>query len=67
MLQQAHPCRTNKDGKVEVLCEWADVTEGLTKAGTLVGEAGEGASQGAGRKRKKILIPREWIESGMMR
>lgn len=68
-LQKAHPCRTNKDGKVEVLCEWADVAEGLNKVGLLSVESGEGApqSQGVGKKKKKILIPREYIESGMMR
>lgn len=68
-LQKAHPCRTNKDGKVEVLCQWADVTEGLNKVGLLSAESVEGVpqSQGVGRKKKKILIPREYIESGMMR
>jgi hypothetical protein len=68
-LQQAHPCRTDKDGKVEILCEWMDVIEGLKKAGIVTVEAGEGATQspGAGRKKKKILIPKELIESGMMR
>jgi hypothetical protein len=68
-LQKANPCRTNKDGKVEILCEWMDVIEGLKKAGIVTVEVGEGApqSQGARRKKKKILIPKELIESGMMR
>jgi hypothetical protein len=69
VLQKAHPCRTGKDGKVEILCEWTDVAEGLNKAGLLTAQPVESAaSEGAGRKKKKkILIPRELIESGMMR
>lgn len=68
-LQKAHACRTSQDGKVDILCEWIDVAEGLRKAGLISLEAGEGEvqNQGAGRKRKKILIPRELIESGMMK
>jgi hypothetical protein len=34
-LQRLHPCRNRKDGRVEVLCDWDDVTEGLRKAGLL--------------------------------
>jgi hypothetical protein len=68
-LQKVHPCRTNRDGKVEILCEWADVTEGLRKVGMLPVGSVEGVaqSQGVTKKKKKILIPREFIESGMMR
>jgi hypothetical protein len=68
-LQKVHPCRTNRDGKVEILCEWTDVAEGLRKVGMLPVGSVEGAaqSQGGTRKKKKILIPRQFIESGMMR
>jgi hypothetical protein len=67
-LQKAHPCRTNKDGKVEILCEWADVAEGLNKLGLLASERSEAPRQSqVVRRKKKILIPRELIESGMMR
>jgi len=34
-LQQRHPSRSRKDGRIEVLCEWDDVPEGLRKAGLL--------------------------------
>jgi hypothetical protein len=32
-LQQAHSSRTKKDGKIEVLCKWADVEEGMEATG----------------------------------
>lgn len=32
-LQQLHPSRNRKDGRIEVLCDWDDVREGLRKAG----------------------------------
>lgn len=67
-LQKAHPCRTNKDGKVEILCEWADVAESLSELGLIIYEASGAPVQSQRvRKKKKILIPRELIESGMMR
>jgi hypothetical protein len=68
-LQKTHPCRTDKDGKLEILCEWTDVAAGLKEVGMVIAETGDinPQSQGAGRKKKKILIPRELIESGMMR
>lgn len=68
-LQKIHPCRTSRGGNVEILCEWADVAEGLSKLGMLPIESVEGATQDqrVTRKKKKILIPREFIESGMMR
>ena len=34
-LQQLHPSRNRKDGRIEVLCEWDDIPEGLRKAGLL--------------------------------
>ena len=67
-LQKVHPCRTNRDGKVEILCEWADVAEGLNKVGMLPIESVEGTAQNKRvTRKKKILIPKELIESGMVR
>ena len=66
-LQKAHPCRTNKDGKVEVMCQWADVVEGLIKLGLLAVETERHLQSQGVRRKKKILIPKELIESGMMR
>lgn len=34
-LQQLHPSRSRKDGRIEVLCDWDDVPEGLRRAGLL--------------------------------
>jgi len=34
-LQQLHPSRKTKDGRIEVLCDWEDIPEGLRKAGLL--------------------------------
>jgi len=34
-LQQLHPSRNRKDGRIEVLCDWHDIPEGLRKAGLL--------------------------------
>lgn len=34
-LQQLHPSRNRKDGRIEVLCDWDDIPEGLRKAGLL--------------------------------
>ena len=34
-LQRAHPSRNKKDGRIEVLCDWDDIPEGLRKAGLL--------------------------------
>jgi hypothetical protein len=34
-LQQLHPSRNRKDGRIEVLCDWGDIPEGLRKAGLL--------------------------------
>jgi hypothetical protein len=34
-LQRAHPSRNRKDGRIEVLCDWDDISEGLRKAGLL--------------------------------
>lgn len=31
-LQQQHQSRTKKDGKVEILCKWRDVGEGMKSA-----------------------------------
>jgi hypothetical protein len=34
-LQKLHPSRNRKDGRIEVLCDWDDIPEGLRKAGLL--------------------------------
>ncbi|KAE9381500.1 hypothetical protein N431DRAFT_425071 [Stipitochalara longipes BDJ] len=34
-LQQLHPSRNRKDGRIEVLCDWDDIPDGLKKAGLL--------------------------------
>jgi hypothetical protein len=48
-LQRAHPSRNKKDGRIEVLCDWDDVPEGLRKAGLL--SPGKEAS----RRKHRIL------------
>jgi hypothetical protein len=62
-LQKAHPCRTGKGETVEIICQWEDVVEALKKAGLI---NSEGKEERPAKRRKKILIPTEMIDSGMI-
>jgi hypothetical protein len=62
-LQKAHQCCTGKDGRVEIICEWEDVAEALVKAGLVESEGRVGKP---GKRRKRILIPKEMIENETM-
>lgn len=48
-LQQQHQSRTKKDGKVEILCRWKDVGEGMKRADLI-----KVADANAGPKGKQI-------------
>lgn len=61
-LQKVHPCWTGKRGTVEIICEWKDVGEAMRKIGLIE----PGGEERPAKRRKKILIPMEMIESGMM-
>jgi hypothetical protein len=51
-LQQFHPSRV-RDGRIEILCEWEDMREGLVKAGLL--GAKEKDKSVAGKRKGRLL------------
>jgi cell wall-associated NlpC family hydrolase len=51
-LQQFHPSRV-RDGRIEILCEWEDMREGLIKAGLLGSK--EKDKSVAGKKKGRLL------------
>jgi hypothetical protein len=66
-LQSRHPCRSNQEGKLEILCEWPDVEDGLRNTGLIVVEAGDQAPPEPARKKQKILIPQDFVDRGLLR
>jgi hypothetical protein len=66
-LQSRHPCRSNQEGKLEILCEWPDVEDGLRNTGLIVVEAGDQAPPEPARKKQKILIPQDLVDRGLLR
>lgn len=66
-LQQIHPSRNKKDGKVEILCDWEDVLGGMRQAGMLEGRSEkEKSKETSFNKKKRILNPRGQVETGLM-
>ena len=62
-LQKAHPCRMSSGDTVEIICQWEDVVEAL-KWASLV--ESEGKEERPAKRRKKMLIPTEMIDNGLM-
>jgi hypothetical protein len=52
-MEQLHPFRTKKDGKIQLLCQWEDVEEGLVNAG-LIPEKGKEVDGPSTKKRKTL-------------
>lgn len=64
-LQSTCASCVDTDGKVRILCEWSDVLDGLRRCGLV--EAENGGDAPLAKKRRKILIPKELIDRGMMK
>jgi hypothetical protein len=59
-LQQQHQSRTKKDGKVEILCKWKDVGQGLKEAGLIPkGNIGAGQREKTAKGKKPDRLLRE--------
>jgi len=52
-MEQLHPFRTKKDGKIQLLCQWEDVEEGLVNAG-LIPEKGKEVGGLSTKKRRTL-------------
>ena len=64
-LQLIHPSKMKKDGKMEILCEWDDVSDALRSARLI--EMGDKEGEQAPRRKRNILVPKESIEGAFMR
>ena len=52
-LQQQHQSRTKKDGKVEILCKWKDVGQGMKDAELItIGDMSTGPEEKKGKNKK---------------
>lgn len=64
-LRQSHPSINKKDGRIEILCEWGDVLEGMKRAGLLDGRGGKDKHNEVYlSKKKRLLDPRSQVETG---
>lgn len=52
-LQQQHQSRTKKDGKIEILCKWKDVGEGMRSSELIATEDSRAAPKDKAWHRKK--------------
>jgi hypothetical protein len=65
-LLKTHASRAGQDGKVEILCDWEDVGEGLQKIGLIEVQPRLDEGVGAGgpppKRKKMTLIPTERVD-----